>query len=40
MNDIKEKKEVRKNIEGYTERRKAVDKRGEERKEPWNILEG
>jgi hypothetical protein len=40
MNYIKEKKEVRKDIEGYTERGKAVDKREEERKEAWNILEG
>ncbi len=31
---------MRKDIEGYTERRKAVDKREEERKEAWNILEG
>ncbi len=31
---------MRKDIEGYTERRKAVDKREEERKETWNILEG
>ena len=32
-NYIKEKKEVRKDIEGFTERRKAVDKSEEGRKE-------